>query len=109
MTDLVSRVYKPDPSMCCEACVFGRGEHSEFCAVTGLQPLGPIPADCDFCAPGECGEFEAIGYVGGRSICAKCFAKLPLGTAVKVERRASEADREYQHKLIGMRMCSGFR
>jgi len=23
--------YKPNPDMCCEACVFKRGEHSEWC------------------------------------------------------------------------------
>jgi len=22
---------KPDPAMCCDACVFGRGEHAEWC------------------------------------------------------------------------------
>jgi hypothetical protein len=26
-----SNPYKPDPAMCCEACVFGRGEHAEWC------------------------------------------------------------------------------
>lgn len=27
----------PNPSMCCEACVFGRGEHAVFCAAIGKQ------------------------------------------------------------------------
>ena len=31
MDNLVSRVYKPDPAWCCEACVFGRGKHSSWC------------------------------------------------------------------------------
>ncbi len=31
MTDLNSRPFRPDPQQCCEACVFGKGEHSEFC------------------------------------------------------------------------------
>ena len=34
MTDLVSRVYSPDPEKCCEACVFGRGPHAAFCPVS---------------------------------------------------------------------------
>lgn len=24
-------VYRPDPEYCCEACVFGRGEHAIWC------------------------------------------------------------------------------
>lgn len=32
MTDLNSRPYNPDPAKCCEACIFGRGEHADFCA-----------------------------------------------------------------------------
>jgi hypothetical protein len=31
MAELVSRPYNPDPEYCCEACVFGRGEHAEWC------------------------------------------------------------------------------
>jgi hypothetical protein len=30
MADIVSRPYKP--GACCESCVFGRGEHAEWCA-----------------------------------------------------------------------------
>src|ERR1700690_3328585 len=26
-----SNPYRPDPAHCCEACVFGRGEHAEWC------------------------------------------------------------------------------
>ncbi len=32
---IVSRVYKPNPDKCCEACIFGRGEHVEWCAAGG--------------------------------------------------------------------------
>jgi|GEM_PF-2224506 len=28
---IVSRVYKLNPDVCCERCVFGRGEHAEWC------------------------------------------------------------------------------
>lgn len=31
MPDLCSRPYKPDPKMACEACVWGRGDHAEWC------------------------------------------------------------------------------
>jgi hypothetical protein len=31
VSDLVSRLYKPDPQKCCEGCVFGRGKHAEWC------------------------------------------------------------------------------
>lgn len=30
MSDIVSRPYRPDPAHCCERCVFGTGEHSEY-------------------------------------------------------------------------------
>jgi hypothetical protein len=30
-SDLVSRVYQPDPEKCCERCAFGRGPHAGFC------------------------------------------------------------------------------
>lgn len=26
-----SNPYRPSPDACCEACVFGRGEHAEWC------------------------------------------------------------------------------
>ena len=28
---------KPDPAMCCEACVFGRGEHAAWCSRRGSR------------------------------------------------------------------------
>jgi len=31
MSEIVSRVYQPNAAMCCEACVFGSGEHAEWC------------------------------------------------------------------------------
>jgi hypothetical protein len=27
--------YKPARQQCCEACVFGKGEHAEFCKIRG--------------------------------------------------------------------------
>jgi len=41
-----SNPYKPNPSMCCEACAFGTGEHAEFCErvlldVTKTSAVGP--------------------------------------------------------------------
>jgi len=33
MTDLNSRPYNPSPEKCCEACIFGTGEHAEWCKV----------------------------------------------------------------------------
>jgi hypothetical protein len=38
MADLVSRPYAPDPERCCQACVFGRGEHAEWCAARKMEP-----------------------------------------------------------------------
>lgn len=37
MPEIVSRVYRPDPQMCCEACCFGRGEHSQWCDKAQLR------------------------------------------------------------------------
>lgn len=31
MSEIVSRPYQPDPKQCCEACVWGRGPHAEWC------------------------------------------------------------------------------
>lgn len=31
MSDIHSNPYHPDPGHCCERCVFGSGEHAEFC------------------------------------------------------------------------------
>jgi hypothetical protein len=28
-----SNPYSPNPQMCCEACIFGSGEHAWFCAL----------------------------------------------------------------------------
>lgn len=41
MTDLVSRPYHPDPKHCCEACVFGKGEHT--CPELREAPLSSTP------------------------------------------------------------------
>lgn len=40
-----------------------------------LEPL-TIPSDCEYCAIDECGDLEAIGYLRGRAICARCLARL---------------------------------
>src|ERR1039458_3042083 len=31
MADITSRPCLPDPAKCCDACVFGRGEHAAWC------------------------------------------------------------------------------
>ena len=31
MSDVQSRVYRPDPAKCCEACAFGDGRHAYWC------------------------------------------------------------------------------
>lgn len=43
MSDLQSRPYRPEK--CCEACVFGRGEHAEWC--TMLHRVAPDSTDGD--------------------------------------------------------------
>lgn len=40
-----------------------------------LEPL-TVAADCEYCAIDECEDFEAIGYLRGRAICARCLARL---------------------------------
>lgn len=70
MSDLQSRVFEPNPEKCCEACIFGAAEHADWCYRPGLP--GNIPSDCEFCPIGECGDCEAVGMLGQRSICQKC-------------------------------------
>lgn len=74
MADLQSRPYQPDESQCCEACVFGRGEHAEWCF---LPLAGGIPSDCDYCQSAVSTDFDAIGMLAGRAICRNC---LPLSS-----------------------------
>jgi hypothetical protein len=38
-SDLVSRVYRPDPAKCCEACAFGRGNHAPWCPEGRVQAM----------------------------------------------------------------------
>jgi hypothetical protein len=40
MAEITSRPYQPDPETCCEACVFGRGEHAEWCRFNEQQIRG---------------------------------------------------------------------
>lgn len=45
MSDLVSQPYHPDPDHCCEACVFGRGPHADWChALATWEGEGGAPA-----------------------------------------------------------------
>jgi hypothetical protein len=46
--DLVSRAYRPDSEKCCESCVFGKGEHANFCAKRN-QPLASPQCRCAQC------------------------------------------------------------
>jgi len=38
MSNLSSRPYRPSPSLACEACCFGRGEHVEWCPLSVVPP-----------------------------------------------------------------------
>jgi hypothetical protein len=33
MSEIASRVYRPDPKQCCELCIFGRGAHARWCPI----------------------------------------------------------------------------
>ena len=33
MSEIASRRYRPNPDVVCERCVFGTGEHSDWCGV----------------------------------------------------------------------------
>jgi hypothetical protein len=67
-----SNPYRPNPEKCCEACVFGSGKHGDWCVL----PLpGGIASDCEYCVPEECGDFEAVGMLAGRAICARCLRR----------------------------------
>lgn len=44
-----SNPYKPNPEMCCEACIFGSGEHAPWCE---NRPFAP----CDVC-----GRVHSVG------------------------------------------------
>jgi hypothetical protein len=57
MGEIVSRRYQPNPDKCCEACVFGRGEHAAWCPKV-------IRCSEDATCPGEC----IVGNWTGREI-----------------------------------------
>ncbi len=56
MTDLTSRRYNPSPEHCCEACVFGRGEHADWCWICPRCGKAVDLRDCPDAWPGahEC-------------------------------------------------------
>lgn len=58
MAEIQSRPY--NPGACCEACVFGRGEHFADCQAK----LPPDPARCDH-------QFPSHGW-GPTGPCLKC-------------------------------------
>ncbi len=60
MSDLMSRPYKPG-AKCCEACVFGRGKHAEWCKPLSVR-----------CCHVECDEAAAPGEL----FCARHLAEL---------------------------------
>lgn len=39
---LYSRPYKPDPEKACEACIFGAGEHAEWCPVSEFRVVNGL-------------------------------------------------------------------
>jgi hypothetical protein len=39
-----SNPYHPNPEQCCEACVFGAGEHAEWCGL-GIEPTPALPSE----------------------------------------------------------------
>jgi hypothetical protein len=52
--------------------------------VPELEPLGPCAADCQFCPPSDCRDFDAVGYLPGfpdlpGAICARCLLSLSTG------------------------------
>lgn len=62
MTDLISRPFAPDPTQCCERCVFGRGRHAEWCfALTDemVETLGVLPG---FVRTGRDAKLRATFY-----------------------------------------------
>ena len=64
MTDLVSRVYRPSPAKCCEACAFGAGKHQAWCPVA-LNAEGHHHDDC-LRQPEEDGRWsDDGGFVDG--------------------------------------------
>lgn len=50
--DFSSRTYKPDPQKCCERCVFGTGEHAEWCTA--------LPSEQELTEPTE--EYPPDGF-----------------------------------------------
>lgn len=41
MADIHSNPYRPDPEQCCERCVFGTGEHADWCEEDSLVAIDP--------------------------------------------------------------------
>ena len=60
--DIVSRLYKPDAERCCEVCVFGRGEHADWCEKRARQ----IQKIEEFVRRGRVAQEEVDKIVGGK-------------------------------------------
>ena len=70
MESIVSRVFQPDAAQCCEACVFGRGEHAAWCRF--------ITLDCPLCA-GTRLRFDRVADPSReRAACAVCGREFAL-------------------------------
>jgi hypothetical protein len=50
MGDITSRPYRPSGDWCCEACVFGRGEHAEWCSRRRVQKFIEDQLETGVCA-----------------------------------------------------------
>ena len=45
MAEIQSKPYQPNPDLCCEACVFKRGQHATWCAVLDPHELDRLADD----------------------------------------------------------------
>ncbi|MFH1111002.1 MAG: hypothetical protein V1790_17655 [Planctomycetota bacterium] len=70
MADLRSRPYNPDPAMACEKCVFGTGEHAEWCSKRSAH-CSFHPYHCPFC--GSKPDMNKSRYPGDGSWYFNCY------------------------------------
>ncbi len=84
--DLMSRVYQPDPTRCCEACVFGRGDHARWCS----QNWTPEDWICAACRAKDPAYADAE-QVSSSGLCERCVA-----TQTPIFRRRERGREEYE-------------
>jgi hypothetical protein len=96
--ELQSRPYQPDPKQCCEACVFGRGQHAEWCATTAPAASFALHVALK-CLALECFEDRTNPATG---LCARHHAERTIASIRNLTCLAPKCSEDMTHFATGL-------